>query len=183
MSRIIGFFSEKTTDTGENLTQKGDLHGYSDEQARVPIGSNNQILTADSSEALGLKWAASQGLTSPLAADLDFNDNDILNPAQTERGESTVTISSGTLAVTRDHTRVATEGGASTDDVTQITQEVGGEILTFRSNNASQDPTFKDTGNILMAGDFTLDGNQDIFCCVEDSGLASPMEISRSDNA
>ena len=60
---------------------------------------------------------------------------------------------------------------------------MGGEILTFRSNNASQDPTFKDTGNILMAGDFTLDGNQDIFCCVEDSGLASPMEISRSDNA
>ena len=184
MTKIIGSAALTAADPeGENLTTKGDLHGFSDENTRIPISTNNFVLTADSAQALGLKWAAAQGLTSPLAADLDFNNNDILNPAQTERGESTATIASGTLAVTTDHTRVATEGGASTDDVTQITQEVGGEILTFRSNNASQDPTFKDTGNILMAGDFTLDGNQDIFCCVEDSGLASPMEISRSDNA
>ena len=75
MSRIIGFFSEKSTDTGEDLTTKGDLHGYSTENTRIAIGSNDQVLTADSSEALGLKWAATSGLSSPLTSDLVINDN------------------------------------------------------------------------------------------------------------
>ena len=39
------------------LTTKGDTHGFTTENARVPIGINNQVLTADSGEALGLKWA------------------------------------------------------------------------------------------------------------------------------
>lgn len=47
------------------LTTKGDLFGYDSAAARIPIGSNNQVLTADSTQALGLKWAtpASGGMT------------------------------------------------------------------------------------------------------------------------
>jgi hypothetical protein len=40
------------------LTTKGDLFGYDTANARIPIGTNNQVLTADSTQALGLKWAA-----------------------------------------------------------------------------------------------------------------------------
>jgi len=40
------------------LTTKGDTHGYTTENARVPIGANTTILTADSTTALGLAWAA-----------------------------------------------------------------------------------------------------------------------------
>jgi len=43
------------------LTTKGDLFGYSTTNARVPIGTNGQVLTADSAEVLGLKWAAPAG--------------------------------------------------------------------------------------------------------------------------
>ena len=39
-------------------TTKGDLSGFDTTFDRVPIGTNNQVLTADSTEALGLKWAA-----------------------------------------------------------------------------------------------------------------------------
>lgn len=39
------------------LTTKGDLFGFDTANARVPIGTNNQVLTADSAQALGLKWA------------------------------------------------------------------------------------------------------------------------------
>jgi hypothetical protein len=39
------------------LTTKGDLYGFSTLDARIPIGTNNQVLTADSTQALGLKWA------------------------------------------------------------------------------------------------------------------------------
>jgi hypothetical protein len=43
------------------LTTKGDLYGFSTLDARIPIGTNNQVLTADSTQALGLKWAAATG--------------------------------------------------------------------------------------------------------------------------
>jgi len=46
-----------SSDSGFDLTTKGDTHGYSDTNARIPIGSNDQVLTADSAQALGLKWA------------------------------------------------------------------------------------------------------------------------------
>lgn len=39
------------------LTTKGDVWGFSTVDARIPIGSNGQVLTADSTQALGLKWA------------------------------------------------------------------------------------------------------------------------------
>jgi hypothetical protein len=39
------------------LTTKGDLYGFSTVDARIPIGANNTVLTADSTQALGLKWA------------------------------------------------------------------------------------------------------------------------------
>jgi len=42
----------------EALTTKGDLLGYSTSGARVPVGTNNHVLTADSTQALGVKWAA-----------------------------------------------------------------------------------------------------------------------------
>lgn len=39
------------------LTTKGDLWGYSTTDARVPVGTDGQVLTADSGETLGVKWA------------------------------------------------------------------------------------------------------------------------------
>tara|TARA_R110002020_G_scaffold359816_1_gene572512 strand:- start:4 stop:681 length:678 start_codon:yes stop_codon:yes gene_type:complete len=46
------------------LTTKGDTHGFSSTNARIPIGDNDDVLTADSSEALGLKWAPASGAGS-----------------------------------------------------------------------------------------------------------------------
>jgi hypothetical protein len=46
---------------GSPLTTKGDLYGFSTVDARIPIGANNTVLTADSTQALGLKWAAPAG--------------------------------------------------------------------------------------------------------------------------
>ena len=43
------------------LTTKGDLYTYSTLDARLPVGTDGQILSADSSEATGLKWITSGG--------------------------------------------------------------------------------------------------------------------------
>jgi uncharacterized protein YaiE (UPF0345 family) len=51
------FFDYVQTGSVSPLTTKGDLYGFSTLDARIPIGTNNQVLTADSTQALGLKWA------------------------------------------------------------------------------------------------------------------------------
>ncbi len=55
-----------TTADQTPLTTKGDLFGFDTADARIPIGTNGHILTADSTQSLGLKWAApasSEGFT------------------------------------------------------------------------------------------------------------------------
>ncbi len=39
------------------LTTKGDTVGFSTVVARLAVGTNNQVLTADSAQTLGVKWA------------------------------------------------------------------------------------------------------------------------------
>jgi hypothetical protein len=49
-------------DTGTSpLTTKGDLFTFSTVNARLGVGTNGQVLTADSAEATGLKWATAGG--------------------------------------------------------------------------------------------------------------------------
>lgn len=53
--QVVGQFSSGSTSP---LTTKGDLWGYSTVDARLPVGTNNYVLTADSAQTLGVKWAA-----------------------------------------------------------------------------------------------------------------------------
>ncbi len=43
------------------VTTKGDLEGFSTVAARIPVGTDGQVLEADSAQALGLKWATPAG--------------------------------------------------------------------------------------------------------------------------
>ncbi len=43
------------------LTTKGDVYTYSTVDARLGVGSDDQVLTADASEPTGLKWATASG--------------------------------------------------------------------------------------------------------------------------
>lgn len=63
------------------LTTKGDVFVYGSADARLPVGTNGQVLTADSTQALGVKWAAASGggvpperVYVPISADEGFDD-------------------------------------------------------------------------------------------------------------
>lgn len=53
------------------LTTKGDIYVFSTTNTRLPIGSNNQILSADSTQATGLRWI-NPPATSPLTTKGDL---------------------------------------------------------------------------------------------------------------
>lgn len=71
-----------TSGASSPLTTKGDLYTYSTTDARLGVGSNGQILTADSTAATGIKWAAASSgaltliSTQTLSAvsTIDFNN-------------------------------------------------------------------------------------------------------------
>lgn len=67
--------SSGATPLASPLTTKGDVWGYSTVNARVPIGTNGQVLTADSTQALGLKWATPSGTgSSGASGSVQFSD-------------------------------------------------------------------------------------------------------------
>jgi hypothetical protein len=49
------------------LTTKGDLYTYNTANARLPVGTDGQVLTADSTQATGIKWASVTAATLNLA--------------------------------------------------------------------------------------------------------------------
>ena len=81
------FFDYVQTGSVSPLTTKGDLYGFSTLVARVPIGTNNQVLTADSAQALGLKWAtpSSGSMTSIATGSLSGSAITISSIAATYR--------------------------------------------------------------------------------------------------
>ena len=55
-------------------TTKGDVSGFDTTFARIPVGVNSTVLTADSTEALGLKWAAAATPDSSVDTDIVVMD-------------------------------------------------------------------------------------------------------------
>lgn len=64
--KILGTLREE--DSGGSgasspLTTKGDIWVYGSEDDRLPIGSNGDLLTANSAEALGVEWSTPSSIT------------------------------------------------------------------------------------------------------------------------
>jgi hypothetical protein len=123
---------------GSPLTTKGDLYGFSTVNARVPVGTNGQVLTANSAQPLGVEWAAAlsdvvNDVTPQLGGDLDVNGNDI------------VSASGGDIAITPDTTgNVIIDGikHPQADGSTgQVLQTDGLGQLSFASISGGSSPS------------------------------------------
>lgn len=119
------------TDVPQYVTTKGDLLTYSTVPIRLGIGTDTYVLTADSSQATGMKWAAGGGgFTSPLTT-----KGDILAYSTTN---DRLPVGTNTYVLTADSTQTFGMKWAAptTGTVTSITATApltGGTITTTGS--------------------------------------------------
>ena len=52
---------QPSSDVGEDLTNKGDLHTFSTENTALPVGADTRILQANSATSTGLEWIVAGG--------------------------------------------------------------------------------------------------------------------------
>jgi hypothetical protein len=185
------------SEIGFDNSVKGDIHSFSTTQAKIGVsGNNGYVLTEDSTTATGLAWSAVSGGANTALSNLSsaqLNEGiDINNKALDETGfllfkmGGGTAISSGTLTIQQSFALVDTEGSASSDDLDDITQpasQIGEALLVLKCTHFGRNVVVKDgTGNLYLAGDFSLENVVDTLTLIGVSSGAGYYEISRSDN-
>lgn len=93
-----------------------------------------------------------------------------------------LTISDGVITVTQSYHDVDTQSGAGSDELDTINGGEIGSLLVLRAENSARTVVVKDgTGNLDLAGDFSMDDTHDMLFLMRIS--ESWVEISRSNNA
>ena len=145
---ISGAFASQTSHTGTALTTKGDIHGFSDTNTRVPISTNNFSLLCDSSESLGLKWAASPTSLLSAAGDILYasGSNTLAKLAKAD-DDDVLTLASGVPSWAPP---------ATPSNVQYSVGTMSGVDFDFDSTNAIQTKSISDnttfTGSNYAAG-------------------------------
>ena len=113
------------------LTTKGDVYTYTSVDARLPVGTNGQVLTADSSQTTGLKWATNSATLTWVTKTANYTavtgDNVL---ADTSGGAFTITLPAS--PTTADAVRVKSGGTVATNNLTIARN--GSTIFTQSTN-------------------------------------------------
>lgn len=141
--------------TGSPLTTKGDLWGFDTVNNRIPVGTNGQILTADSTQTLGVKWATGGGgsgtVNSGTAGQLAY----YASTGTAVSGDANANISSGTLTLGQiaSVNGAITLSGSASGAVSLLTQNAAGTWnfnLPITAGSAGQVLTSQGGGSNVM---------------------------------
>jgi len=116
------FLINKTSTSGTSspLTTKGDVYTYSTTNDRLPVGANGTVLTADSSTATGLKWAAVTG-TGTVTDVSVTSANGFAGSVATSTTTPAITISTTVTGLLKGNGTAVSAAVANTDYQSPIT--------------------------------------------------------------
>lgn len=90
------------------LTTKGDLYTYSTTDARLAVGTNGQVLTADSTAATGIKWA------TPTSGSMTLLSTTTLNSGTTSQTISSISTAYTQLLIIIKNMKMSATGASWT---------------------------------------------------------------------
>lgn len=135
--------------TTSPLTTKGDIFGFSTVNDRIPVGTDGQILTADSADALGVSWQSSSAFQFPIRPPItDLGTigsiTQILD-LETTDGHVFKAIINGDVDFTFDN--YPPSGNQQEWEVEIIQDGTGGHIVEFVDSEVVNPPTIPTTPN------------------------------------
>jgi len=123
------------SDSGFDLTTKGQIHTYSTEQAAINLGTNNYVLQADSGETTGLKWSDPENLKHAVALEIAASDETtaltVADDKVTFRMPFAMTLNAGIAGVRASLTTAGTTSGVTTIDIEQGGVSILSTLLTI----------------------------------------------------
>ena len=109
------------------LTTKGDLYSFDTNNARLPVGTNGQILVADSNESTGLKWQGNNTIGTKVVIEGKMDTNQSISANTNTRIDFVDTVDVNSEWDDSTHKFTV---GASGDGTYQFTNS-----LFFQNNN------------------------------------------------
>lgn len=140
------------------LTTKGDIWGYSTVDARIPVGTDDYVLTADSSAALGVSWQApvtssmtltfnTSGVSLAGITTIDIQDYDAFPPVLTRVSSSIARINLSLYALLGGREGGQILYGGSDGDGTLILSSTLDSAKGFLTFGESDDETLNTNWN------------------------------------
>jgi len=168
------------SDSGFDLTTKGQIHTYSTEQAAINLGTNNYVLQADSGETTGLKWSDPENLKHAVALEVACSDETTALTTGTDkitfRMPYAMTLNAGTAGVRGGLTTAGTGASLLTVDLNQGGVSILSTKLTF---NATETETVNAATPVVI-GTVALTDNAEITVDVDTAdsgGVAAGLKI------
>ena len=127
------------------LTTKGDLYTYSTADTRLPVGTDGQILSADSAQTTGLKWITAGGTGTVTSVAVSGN-NGIGVSGSPITTSGTITLSLGAITPTSVNSVVLSGSSTPTLSVTG-TSSISGTNTGDQTITLTGDVTGSGTGS------------------------------------
>lgn len=142
------------------LTTKGDVATFSTADARLAVGTNGQVLSADSGEATGLKWVADPTQDPNQAEVIGIALSDEVTDIETGTAKATLRMPFAmTLTAVRANLNTVSSSGIPTVDI----NEGGATILSTKLTIDASEKTSETAAAPAV---------------ISDSGLADDAEIT-----